>query len=193
MGEKRAIAVIENDTHPAGSAGPGSWTNDRHSTPLSLVANGQPMSPQRYSLLRSLLRHREESYSVQARGMELRELAWTAAGATIGGLVRYWAGRMWPGAGPAALASTVVLAVAAAALIGFALVASLRTPMKTALIAAGGAAGSISAAATQAASATPLQSIVGLAAFVLGAAAGLLLGMLVATTMPRNAQRKERR
>lgn len=162
------------------------------SRPLGLVANGEPTAAQRYSLLRSLFGRREESDSVQSRGTELGGLAWTAAGATLGGLVRYWIGRAWPGAGPA-LASTVVLAVVAAAVIGFALVAAVRTPVKSGLIAAGGAAGSISAAATQAASATPVQSIIGLTAFVLGATAGLLLGMLVAIGVLRNAQRKERR
>ncbi|OBI05570.1 hypothetical protein [Mycobacterium scrofulaceum] len=124
--------------------------------------------------------------------MEFRELAWTVAGATVGGLMRRWAAHTWPGAIPA-LASTVVLVVTAAALIGFALLASLRAPTRAALIGVGGAAGSISAAATQAASATPVQSLIGVTAFVLGAAAGLLLGMLVALAVARNAQRKERR
>jgi fluoride ion exporter CrcB/FEX len=126
------------------------------------------------------------------QGDDARDLAWTVAGATAGALARYGVGQMWPGRGQA-LGPTAVLAAAAAGLIGFAFVASLRLPMKKVLIAAGGAAGSISAAATQAASATPVQSIVGVAAFVGCAVAGLLLGMLLAWSVLRNAQRKERR
>jgi hypothetical protein len=91
------------------------------------------------------------------------------------------------------LASTLVLTGAAAVLIGFALAASIRAPMKTVLIAAGGAAASISAVATQAASATPAQSVIGLAAFFVCAVAGVPLGMLVTFAVLQNAQREERR
>jgi fluoride ion exporter CrcB/FEX len=127
---------------------------------------------------------------VTSRGTRVPGLASTAAGALAGSLVRYWVDHMWPGR---ALAVTLVLTAAAAVLIGFALVASIRAPMKTVLIAAGGAAGSISAVATQAASATPTQSIIGLAAFFVCAVVGVLLGMLVAPSVLPNAQREERR
>ena len=116
----------------------------------------------------------------------MRELAWTMAGASAGGLVRSWVGQMWPGH---ALASTLVLTAAAAVLIGLALVASIRAPMKTVLIAAGGAACSISVVATQAALATPVQSMIGLAAFFVCAVAGGLLGMLVALSVLREERR----
>ena len=113
-------------------------------------------------------------------------------GATAGGLARYGVGHVWSGRGQA-LWPTVVLAAAAAGLIGFVLVASLRPPMKAVLMGAGGAAASISAAATLAASVTPVQSIIAVAVFVAGAVAGLLLGMLLARSVLRNAQREERR
>jgi fluoride ion exporter CrcB/FEX len=128
---------------------------------------------------------------VKSRGTHVRELAWTVAGASAGGLVRHWVDQIWPGTGRA-LASTLVLTTTAAVLIGFALVTSIRAPMKTVLVAAGGAAASISAAATRAASATPAQSVIGLAAFFVGAVVGLLLGMLVAFSAG-NAEREERR
>jgi hypothetical protein len=75
------------------------------------------------------------------------------------------------------LAATFVLAAVAAVLIGFSLVASIRAPMKTVLFAVGGAAGSISAVAIHAATATPAQSVSGLAAFSVGAVVGMVVGM----------------
>jgi fluoride ion exporter CrcB/FEX len=129
---------------------------------------------------------------LKPRGTRVRELAWTMAGASAGALVRYWVYQMWPGM-ERALVSTLVLTAAAAAFVGFALVASIRGPMKTVLVAAGGAAGSLSAVATQAASATPGQSVIGLAAFFACAVAGVPLGMLVAFAILPNAQREERR
>ncbi|MGH3959098.1 hypothetical protein [Mycobacterium sp.] len=89
------------------------------------------------------------------------------------------------------LAATLVLAAAAAVLIGFAVAASIRAPTKMVLIAAGGAAGSISAVVTQVASATPVQSVIGLASFFGCAVGGVLLGMLVPLAVLRNAQREE--
>jgi fluoride ion exporter CrcB/FEX len=124
--------------------------------------------------------------------MHVRQLAWTVAGASAGALVRYWVHQTWPDTG-SVLASTLVLTAAAAVSIGFPLVAPIRAPMKTVLIAAGGAAGSISAVTTQAASATPTQSIIGLAAFFVCAVGGVLLGMLVALPVLRNAEPAERR
>ena len=120
----------------------------------------------------------------------MRELAWTVAGASAGNLARHWVDPIWAGDGHA-LAATFVLAGVAAAIIGFALVASLPAPMKTVLIAAGGAAGSISAVATRAATATPGQCLTGLAAFFVGAVVGVLLGMFVAlcATNPQRAER----
>jgi fluoride ion exporter CrcB/FEX len=115
---------------------------------------------------------------VNSQGNDVRELAWTVAGASAGSLARHWVDPIWPGTGRS-LANTFVLAAVAAVLIGFALVASIRGPLKTVLVAAGGAAGSISVAATRAASATPAQSVIGLGAFFVGAVVGLLLGMLV--------------
>jgi fluoride ion exporter CrcB/FEX len=112
----------------------------------------------------------------------VRELAWTVAGASAGNLARHSVDPIWPDSGRS-LAATFVLAVVAAVLIGFALVASIRAPMKTVLFAAGGAAGSISAVATRAATATPAQSVSGLAAFFVGAVVGVLLGMFVALSV----------
>lgn len=65
--------------------------------------------------------------------------------------------------------------------------------MKTVLIAGGGAASSISAVAALAASATPMQSLIGLAGFFVCAVSGVLLGMLAAFSVPRNARYEERR
>lgn len=127
---------------------------------------------------------------MKSRETQQRELAWTVAGAAGGSLLRYWVSQMWPATG-GALAPTRVLQAAAAVFIGFALVAPIPTRWKTVIIAAGGAIASISAVATEAASATPTQSVIGLIAlFVLGVA-GLALGMLVALSVLRNAQREE--
>jgi sulfite exporter TauE/SafE len=127
---------------------------------------------------------------VRSPGNDVRELAWTVAGASAGSLARHWADPIWPGSGRS-LAATFVLAAVAAVLIGFALVACVRAPMKTILLAAGGAAGSISAVATRAATATPAQSASGLAAFFVGAVVGLLSGMFIAlcTANPHRAER----
>jgi fluoride ion exporter CrcB/FEX len=120
----------------------------------------------------------------------VRELAWTVAGASAGNLARHCIDPTGPGSGRS-LVPTFVVAAVAAVLIGFALVASIRAPIKTVLFAAGGAAGSISAAATRAAIATPAQSALGLAAFFVGAVVGLLLGMFVALAAA-NPERAER-
>ena len=119
-----------------------------------------------------------------------RELAWTVAGALIGSLARRSVDPVWPGAAGAS-AATFMLILAAAALVGFTRVASIRGQLKTVLVAAGGAAGSVSIAATRAVSATPAQSILGLAVFLAGAAAGLLLGMSAAR-FAANHSRRER-
>jgi fluoride ion exporter CrcB/FEX len=123
-------------------------------------------------------------------GNDVRELAWTVAGASTGNLARHWVDPIWSGSGRS-LADTFVLAAVAAVLIGFALVACIRVSMKTVLLAAGGAAGSISAVATRAATATPAQSGLALAAFFAGAVIGVLLGMFVAfwAANPKRAER----
>lgn len=120
----------------------------------------------------------------------MREFAWTVAGASVGGLVRCWVHQLSSDRG---LAPTLLLATVAAVLTGFGFAASIHARMRAVLLGAGGAAGSISAVATQAASATPVQSLIGLAASFLCAVTGLLLGVLVASAVPRNTQRTERR
>jgi fluoride ion exporter CrcB/FEX len=127
---------------------------------------------------------------VKPTGNDVRELAWTVVGASAGNLARHWIDPIWPGSGRS-LAATFVLAAVAAVLIGFALVASIRAPTKTVFFAAGGAAGSISAVATRAATATPAQSLSGLATFFVGAVVGVLLGMFLALTVA-NPERVER-
>lgn len=87
----------------------------------------------------------------------------------------------------------LVVTAVAAAVAGFGLVASLPTPVKTVLIAASGAAGSISAAATLAAAAIPAQSMIELASFFVCAVCGVPLGMLVAFSVLPDAQREEQR
>lgn len=123
-------------------------------------------------------------------GNDVRELAWTVAGASAGNLARHWVDPIGPGLGRS-LAATFVLTTVAAVLIGFARVACIRASMRTVLFAAGGAAGSVSAAATRAATATPVQSLAVLATFFVGAVVGLLTGMWVAlrTANPRRAER----
>jgi len=121
---------------------------------------------------------------------DVRALAWTVAGASVGSLARHWFDPLGPG-NPAALTNTFIFTSAAATLIGFALAASISRSLKTVLAAAGGAAGSISVAATRAASATPAQAISGLGAFFVGAVVGLLLGMLV-TVAAENRRRQKR-
>ncbi len=120
----------------------------------------------------------------------MRALAWTVAGASAGSVARRLLDPVWPGPGRS-LANTFVLAAIAATVIGFALVGSSRAVVKTALVAAGGAAGSISAAATRAVTATPAQSVLGLAVFFVGAVVGVQLGIFVALAV-RNPARRER-
>jgi hypothetical protein len=127
---------------------------------------------------------------VRSPGTEVRELAWTVAGASAGSLARHWVEPLGPDSGRS-LAATFVLAALAAMLVGFAHVASIRASIKTVFLAVGGAAGSISAVATRAATATPAQSLSGLAAFFSGAIAGVLAGMFIAL-LAANVQRAER-
>lgn len=120
----------------------------------------------------------------------MRDLAWMVAGALAGSLARHWIDPVWP---PTArgLAYTLAVTLAAAALVGFARRAPVREPLRTALLGAGGAAGSISVAAARAASATPAHAIIGLAAFFGGAAVGFLSGMSLAS-LTANRRRVER-
>ena len=74
-----------------------------------------------------------------------------------------------------------MLAGVSATLIGFAATASSRAALKTVLLAAGGAGGSVGVAAERAAVATPTQSALGLAVFVVGAVLGWALGIGVAS------------
>jgi fluoride ion exporter CrcB/FEX len=126
---------------------------------------------------------------VTSRGAHAREFVWTVAGATAGSFVRFWVDRAWPGH---ALESMLVVTSVAAAFVGFALIASIRATMKAVLAAAGGAAGSISAVATQAALALPVHSLVDLAGFFVCAVASVPLGMLVAVAVLGNPQPQER-
>lgn len=126
---------------------------------------------------------------MNARDTHVSELVWTVAGASAGGLARYWVDQVSRGTGHE-LVAALLLTAAAAMFIGFALVASIRLSTKTVLIAAGGAAASISAVVTRAASATPAQSVISLAAFFLCAVAGVFLGMLVAFVPLRNARER---
>lgn len=139
---------------------------------------------------RKVLRHSSTVDRVaKPPGTHVRRLAWTAAGASAGGLLRYWVHHIWPGR---ALAATLVITAVAAVLIGFAVVAPIRASVKTVLVSAGGAAASISAVATQAVSVTPTQSIFGLAGYLVCVLAGVLLGMLMAFSVSRNVERAER-
>ena len=127
---------------------------------------------------------------VTSRGSDVRELAWTVVGASAGGLARHWVDPVWPET-QRALASTFILACAAAALVGFAFATMVQGPLKTVLAAAGGAAGSVSVAATRVVSATPAQSIIGLGTFVAGSVVGVLVGMLL-TVATGNREREKR-
>jgi fluoride ion exporter CrcB/FEX len=127
---------------------------------------------------------------VKLQRNDVRALAWTVAGASVGSLARHWLDPIEPGT-LRAPASTFILTSAAATLVGFAFAASIGRSLKAVLTAAGGAAGSISVAATRAASATPAQSICGLGAFFVGAVVGFLLGMLV-TFAAENRERQQR-
>jgi hypothetical protein len=106
-----------------------------------------------------------------AQGRHPRELVWTVVGASAGSLARYWLDPTAHGI-VRSLAGMFALAGLSAALIGFAVVATCRAALKTVLLAAGGAAGSVGAAAERAAVGTPTQSALGLAAFGAGAVLG---------------------
>jgi fluoride ion exporter CrcB/FEX len=123
------------------------------------------------------------------RGASARELAWTAVGAAAGSLARLWVDHMWVGQ----LGARLLCVAVAAMLVGFAFVASVRAPLKAVLLAAGGAAGSISIVATQAASATAAQALIGLGAVFVCVVPALLLGMLVASSAFPHARQQERR
>lgn len=127
---------------------------------------------------------------VKLRGTFPRELAWTVAGASAGGLARHWVDVVWPGARHA-LPDTLVVTVVGGMLVGFALAASIRTPFTIVLAAAGGAAGSISAATVRAASATPTQAMICLAVFYVAAIAGLLSGAMVTPAYPNHGREEQ--
>ncbi len=59
------------------------------------------------------------------------------------------------------------------------------------LLGAAGTAGSISVAATRAASVTPVEAATGLAGYITGVAAGFVMGVLVALFL-RKSPRRER-
>jgi hypothetical protein len=124
---------------------------------------------------------------VKLRGNDVRELAWTVGGASAGSLARHWVDPVWPHS----TTGIVILVAVSSTVVGVSLAASMPAPMKTALFAAGGATASLSAAATRAATATPSQSFIGVAAFVVAAVAGLLLGLSVAAVVA-NHHRRER-
>ncbi|MEB3980341.1 endo-1,3-alpha-glucanase family glycosylhydrolase [Mycobacterium sp. 663a-19] len=63
----------------------------------------------------------------------MREFAWAAAGAAAGSFVCFWVDQLWPRRG---FASVLVVAAVTALLVGLALVALIRAPLKTVLIAA---------------------------------------------------------
>jgi hypothetical protein len=122
-------------------------------------------------------------------GNDVRLLALTVGGALAGSLARHWCDPVWPGTA-GSLANTFILTTTAAVLIGLAL-ASTRAALKTVLLAAGGAAGSVSVAATRAALETPAQSAIGVVVFFVGATVGSLLGMSMAL-YAANHEREER-
>ncbi len=126
---------------------------------------------------------------VYSLGKHVRELAWLIAGASVGALVRHSVDQIRPGA-EVALLLTLVLTTAATALIGFASTMPARERARTFLLGAGGTAGSLSAAATRAASATPAQAAIGLAGYIAAAVVGFAAGILVAR-FARNPQRQE--
>jgi hypothetical protein len=127
---------------------------------------------------------------VYSRGKPVRELAWLIAGASAGALVRHSVDQLGPGT-RVALLSTLLLTTTAAALIGFASAMPVRLRAKAILIGAGGTAGSLSAAATRAASATPVQAAIGVTGYIAGVVVGFAAGVLVAL-FARNSQRQER-
>jgi hypothetical protein len=117
------------------------------------------------------------------------DFACTVAGASAGNFARHWADSLLL-RGAHSLVATFVHAAIPAVLIGFALAAGIRVSTKTVLLAAGGAAGSISIFATCAATATPARSLLGLAALIAGAVIGVPLGSFVARSAshPQPAQ-----
>lgn len=125
----------------------------------------------------------------EAHRDDRRALAWTVAGASAGSLARQWLHPVAPEFG-CALVGIFTLTGAAAAVIGVAMVATGRRVLHTALAASGGAAGSVSAAAALAVTATPTQSVIGLGVFFAGAVSGLLVGMLVARAVRDPAPRE---
>ncbi len=126
----------------------------------------------------------------EAQGDDRRALAWTVVGASAGSVARQWLQPAAPELGRA-LVGVFALTCAAAVVIGISVVATGRRVLHAVLAAAGGAAGSISAAAARAVTATPTQSVIGLGVFFAGAVSGLLVGMLVARAVA-DSQRRER-
>lgn len=120
----------------------------------------------------------------------MREFAWLTVGASAGALVRHSVDQIRPGTG-VALLFTLLLTTTAAALIGCASTMPVRQRSRTILLGAGGTAGSLSAAATRAASATPVQAAIGSAGYIAGAVFGFAMGVLVALCAS-NYQRQER-
>jgi fluoride ion exporter CrcB/FEX len=124
----------------------------------------------------------------EAQGDYRRAFAWTVVGASAGSVARQWLQPAAPDFGRA-LVGIFALTAAAAVVIGILAVApGRRVPV---LAAAGGAAGSISAAAARAVTATPTQSFIGLGVFFAGAVTGLLVGMLLARAVA-DSERQER-
>jgi hypothetical protein len=127
---------------------------------------------------------------VYPRGKPVREIAWLIAGASAGALARHSVDQVRPDTG-VALLLTLLLTTMAAALIGFASAMPVGLRARMALLGAGGTAGSLSAAATRAASATPVQAAIGLAGYLAGVVVGFAVGVLAALFV-RNSQRQER-
>jgi hypothetical protein len=127
---------------------------------------------------------------VYSRGKHVREFAWLTAGASAGALVRHSVDQIQSDAG-VALLLTLLLTTTAAALIGFASTMPVRHRARTILLGAGGTAGSLSAAATRAAAATPVQAAIGSAGYIAGAVVGFAVGVLVAL-YASNYERQER-
>ena len=128
--------------------------------------------------------------AAEAQGDNRRALAWTVVGASAGSVARQWLQPVTAEFGRA-LVGIFALTGIAAVVIGIAVVATGRRILHAVLAAAGGAAGSISAAAARAVTATPTQSVIGLGVFFAGAVSGLLVGMLAARAVG-NSERRER-
>jgi hypothetical protein len=114
-----------------------------------------------------------------------RELTCLVAGASIGGLGRYMIAAAHP-----AMGATLILVVSAAALIGFASAIPVRQPIRAALLGAGGTAGSVSVAACNAVSETPLQGAVGVLGYLGGAVVGFACGTLTAVAVRHSQERR---